>query len=329
MGRRVESNHSASLARTMDRNCSRPCSAYLGRDLAGGALGAEAEGGHHLARGSTYAQAAGPCEEHRGGGLRQGRGWQIDHRRQSGARLGGAGRPGGPVGCRHLRAQPAADDGAGRRQARRRPTASTSPRLRAHGVEVMSIGFLIDAEQPMVWRGPMVTQALTQLLGETSWGRTRLPGGRHAARYRRHPADAGAARPGERRHHRHHAAGHRAPGRPQGPEDVREGRSAGARRGGEHEHPHLQPVRPCRAHLRQRRRCAHGGAIRRAVAGRAAARYPDSRGGRRRVADGGRRPRQRPRARLPADGAARGGAPGDLEQGLQLARSPRSPSRPR
>ena len=34
----------------------------------------------------------------------------------------------------------------------------------------MSIGFMIDAEQPMAWRGPMVTQALTQLLGDTSWG---------------------------------------------------------------------------------------------------------------------------------------------------------------
>jgi ATP-binding protein involved in chromosome partitioning len=42
--------------------------------------------------------------------------------------------------------------------------------LRAHGVEVMSIGFMIDPEQPMVWRGPMVTQALTQLLGDTQWG---------------------------------------------------------------------------------------------------------------------------------------------------------------
>jgi ATP-binding protein involved in chromosome partitioning len=42
--------------------------------------------------------------------------------------------------------------------------------LRAHGVEVMSIGFMIDAEQPMAWRGPMVTQALTQLLGDTQWG---------------------------------------------------------------------------------------------------------------------------------------------------------------
>jgi ATP-binding protein involved in chromosome partitioning len=42
--------------------------------------------------------------------------------------------------------------------------------LQAHGLEVMSIGFLIDEEQPMVWRGPMVTQALAQLLGDTHWG---------------------------------------------------------------------------------------------------------------------------------------------------------------
>ncbi len=42
--------------------------------------------------------------------------------------------------------------------------------LRSHGVVAMSIGLLVDAEQPMVWRGPMVTQALTQLLAETSWG---------------------------------------------------------------------------------------------------------------------------------------------------------------
>src|SRR5580698_2835695 len=42
--------------------------------------------------------------------------------------------------------------------------------LTAHGVVAMSIGFLIDPDQPMVWRGPMVTQALTQLLGDTVWG---------------------------------------------------------------------------------------------------------------------------------------------------------------
>ncbi len=40
----------------------------------------------------------------------------------------------------------------------------------AHGVEAMSIGFLIDEETPMVWRGPMVTQALEQLLRDTNWG---------------------------------------------------------------------------------------------------------------------------------------------------------------
>lgn len=39
----------------------------------------------------------------------------------------------------------------------------------AHGIQAMSIGLLIDAETPMVWRGPMVTQALQQLLNDTNW----------------------------------------------------------------------------------------------------------------------------------------------------------------
>lgn len=38
-----------------------------------------------------------------------------------------------------------------------------------HGVQVMSIGFLIDEDTPMIWRGPMVTQALQQLLNDTIW----------------------------------------------------------------------------------------------------------------------------------------------------------------
>jgi ATP-binding protein involved in chromosome partitioning len=38
-----------------------------------------------------------------------------------------------------------------------------------YGLQVSSIGLLIDADQPMVWRGPMVTQALQQLLGQTNW----------------------------------------------------------------------------------------------------------------------------------------------------------------
>jgi ATP-binding protein involved in chromosome partitioning len=42
--------------------------------------------------------------------------------------------------------------------------------LENHGVKVMSIGFLVDAEQAVVWRGPMATQALDQLLRQTRWG---------------------------------------------------------------------------------------------------------------------------------------------------------------
>ena len=41
--------------------------------------------------------------------------------------------------------------------------------LVAHGVQVMSIGFLVDPDQPMIWRGPMVTSALNQLLHQTNW----------------------------------------------------------------------------------------------------------------------------------------------------------------
>ena len=42
--------------------------------------------------------------------------------------------------------------------------------MRAHGIEAMSIGLLVDLDTPMIWRGPMATSALTQLLGETLWG---------------------------------------------------------------------------------------------------------------------------------------------------------------
>ena len=41
--------------------------------------------------------------------------------------------------------------------------------LQAYGLQTMSIGFMIDVDSPMVWRGPMVTQALEQLLNQTSW----------------------------------------------------------------------------------------------------------------------------------------------------------------
>ena len=41
--------------------------------------------------------------------------------------------------------------------------------LEAYGLQTMSIGFMVDVETPMVWRGPMVAQALDQLLGQTNW----------------------------------------------------------------------------------------------------------------------------------------------------------------
>jgi len=41
--------------------------------------------------------------------------------------------------------------------------------IHAHGLQAMSIGFLIEEGTPMVWRGPMVTQALEQLLRDTRW----------------------------------------------------------------------------------------------------------------------------------------------------------------
>lgn len=39
----------------------------------------------------------------------------------------------------------------------------------SHGIQSMSIGYLIDEETPMIWRGPMITQALEQLLKDTNW----------------------------------------------------------------------------------------------------------------------------------------------------------------
>jgi ATP-binding protein involved in chromosome partitioning len=41
--------------------------------------------------------------------------------------------------------------------------------MNSYHLQAMSIGFLIDEETPMIWRGPMVTQALQQLLNDTNW----------------------------------------------------------------------------------------------------------------------------------------------------------------
>jgi len=54
-----------------------------------------------------------------------------------------------------------------------RPKSTDGKRIQpldAYGLKVMSAGFLVDPDTPMIWRGPMVTQALTQLLSGTDWG---------------------------------------------------------------------------------------------------------------------------------------------------------------
>ncbi|MBO6725059.1 MAG: Mrp/NBP35 family ATP-binding protein [Rhizobiaceae bacterium] len=42
--------------------------------------------------------------------------------------------------------------------------------MQAYGIKVMSMGFLVEEETPMIWRGPMVMSALTQMLREVAWG---------------------------------------------------------------------------------------------------------------------------------------------------------------
>jgi ATP-binding protein involved in chromosome partitioning len=49
------------------------------------------------------------------------------------------------------------------------PDGKTIIPMQAHGLSVMSIGFLVEEETPMIWRGPMVTQAMMQLLTDTRW----------------------------------------------------------------------------------------------------------------------------------------------------------------
>jgi len=41
--------------------------------------------------------------------------------------------------------------------------------IESYGLQSMSIGYMVDEEEPMIWRGPMVVQALQQLLNDTNW----------------------------------------------------------------------------------------------------------------------------------------------------------------
>jgi ATP-binding protein involved in chromosome partitioning len=82
--------------------------------------------------------------------------------------------------------------------------------MMGHGLQASSIGFLVDMDTPMVWRGPMVTQALEQLLRDTNWRDldyllVDMPPGTGDGG---HPFDACAEDSGDWGRHRDHAAGH-------------------------------------------------------------------------------------------------------------------------
>ena len=75
----------------------------------------------------------------------------------------------GPARRRHLRPLPAAHG----RASPAGPSATDGKKLRpmeSFGVKVMSMGFLVDEDAPMIWRGPMVQSALQQMLGDVLWG---------------------------------------------------------------------------------------------------------------------------------------------------------------
>ncbi len=82
--------------------------------------------------------------------------------------LAAGGRDGGHSRRGHLRPV-AADDARDFRRTPRVDDGKTLEPMEAYGVQAMSIGFMIDPDTPMVWRGPMVTQALEQLLKDTRW----------------------------------------------------------------------------------------------------------------------------------------------------------------
>ena len=112
----------------------------------------------------------------------QGRRRKIDNRRQSRARPRGAGLARRPARRRHLRPFRAAPV---RPHGKPEVVDGKMIPLEAYGVKIMSIGFLVDEDVPMVWRGPMVAQALDADARRGRLGRARRARRRHAAGHRR------------------------------------------------------------------------------------------------------------------------------------------------
>ena len=54
-----------------------------------------------------------------------------------------------------------------------KPTVSEAEKLvppTSHGVKLMSMGFLIDGDAPVIWRGPMITKTIQQFISDVEWG---------------------------------------------------------------------------------------------------------------------------------------------------------------
>nr|WP_236849565.1 Mrp/NBP35 family ATP-binding protein [Burkholderia cepacia] len=121
--------------------------------------------------------------------------------------------------------------------------------LVGHGLQANSIGFLIEEDNPMVWRGPMATSALEQLLRQTNWREldyliVDMPPGTGDIQLtlaQRVPVTGAVIVTTP--------AGHRAARREEGPEDVREGRDSDPRHRREHEHPHLFELAATKNHI--------------------------------------------------------------------------------
>ena len=130
---------------------------------------------------------------------------------------------------------------------------------RIHGIGAVSMGFMVDPEAALIWRGPMIQSALRQFLADVAWGPARHPGGRYAARHRRRRPDHGAESAPGGRGNRLDAAGHRPDRRAARHHHVQPGQGTGARHGRKHERVRLPGLRPRDAYLRRAWRQAGSG----------------------------------------------------------------------
>ena len=105
---------------------------------------------------------------HGRGGQRQGRRGQIHRFGQPGLRLAAFGRGVGLLDCDIY--GPSIPLMMGMRE---KPTVSAAEKLvppSNHGVKLMSMGFLIEGDAPVIWRGPMIMKTIQQFISEVEWG---------------------------------------------------------------------------------------------------------------------------------------------------------------